>query len=153
MLNFGFKREGFFLVGTNHLCFCFVGSEWSIDGPYEGRHQAQSHADIRGEQSDSRCPGLDSVLRETLLFLIISLFPFFSQLWLGLHWNIKEVASYLPFFFWMPTNFGSPWPHGPFWSRIGSFAHGVLLSAGLSSVCSCWAVCQHRTWEFLHHCR
>lgn len=83
MLNFGFKREGFFLVGINRLCFCFVGSEWSIDGPYEGRHQAQSHADVRGEQSDSRRPGLvgkHSVLRETLLFLIISLFPFFSQL-------------------------------------------------------------------------
>lgn len=83
MLNFGFKREGFFLVGINRLCFCFVGSEWSIDGPYEGRHQAQSHADVRGEQSDSCRPGLvgkHSVLRETLLFLIISLFPFFSQL-------------------------------------------------------------------------
>ena len=68
MLNFGFKREGFFLVGTNHLCFCFVGSEWSIDGPYEGRHQAQSHADIRGEQTAYLVP-LRPKGRNSRLFL------------------------------------------------------------------------------------
>lgn len=82
-VEFWLQKGGFFLAGINRSCLCFVGSEWSIDGPYEGRHQAQSHADIRGEQNDSRRPGLvgkHSVPRETLLFLIVSLFPFFSQL-------------------------------------------------------------------------
>lgn len=82
-VEFWLQKGGFFLAGINRSCLCFVGSEWSIDGPYEGCHQAQSHADIRGEQNDSRRPGLvgkHSVPRETLLFLIVSLFPFFSQL-------------------------------------------------------------------------
>lgn len=57
------------------------------------------------------------------------------------------------FFFWIPANFGTLDCVVPFWSRISSFIHDVLICTGHPSICSCWTICQHCTWEFLHHCR
>lgn len=57
-VEFWLQKVGFLLVGINPSCLCFAGSERGIDSTHEGRHQAQSHADIRGEQSDSCLPGL-----------------------------------------------------------------------------------------------
>lgn len=56
MLSFGSKDWGFLLLGNKVSCLCLVGGEWCIDSAYEGCNQAQSHADIRGEPSDSCLP-------------------------------------------------------------------------------------------------
>lgn len=52
-VEFWLQKIAFLLVGLTPSCLCFIGCERSVDGTYEGRHQAQPHADIRGEESDS----------------------------------------------------------------------------------------------------
>lgn len=159
-VEFWFQRVGL-LVGIDVSCLCFVGSEWCVGSAHERCDQAQSHADLRGEQRNSCLPELvfcvQNFLGESQTFSTCSSLPifFYSCNWVMA--DVKEAASYLKrwevFFFWSPTNFHLLDCVIPFRSSFGSFTHAVLISTGHSGICSCWTICQHCTWEFLYHCR
>lgn len=117
--NFGFKRLGFLLVRINTSCHCFVGSEWRIDSAHEGCNQAQSHADIRGEQSDFCLPELAFYVRSgvgikhTFLGDRVSLLAHvcLSILLKAVNGTLQNKRGSLVFslwevfFFWIPANF------------------------------------------------
>lgn len=52
--------------GVNARCPCVAGGEWRTDRADEGCHQAQSYADVRGEESDC-LPVLVYSIQSTIL--------------------------------------------------------------------------------------
>lgn len=51
---FWFQEIGFLLARVDASRACLAGREWGADSADEGRNQAQSHADLRGELGNSR---------------------------------------------------------------------------------------------------